>query len=183
MRRLLLLALAVLVPFAALIAFGFSLLKDPPPISLPIAELPLPVVPPPTAAPPVAPPPPARPPLPVDVVVVAPPNPDEPPGHPPPLDPARAQRVAMLAAIEPLVHQCFKDLSERVREPLRVTVTFNTTADGRFEGAMIKRASWPDPHLAACITDSFEDASFEGTGTALRRQVHTFAYDRPDAGR
>ena len=92
-------------------------------------------------------------------------------------------RKPALAAVEPLVRQCFDDARDRVHEPQRVTVTFRTTASGLFENVVIKKSSWPDPLVAACVLDSFEEARFVSTGRASRIQAHTFTFSPADAGR
>lgn len=181
LQRGLLIAALVLVPFAALVAFGFSLLKDPPPIVLQEVRLPPPAPIVAEVIEPVRPVVPLRPPLPIEVAVVAPPNPAEPEPAPVDLSP-QVKRLPMIASVQPMVHQCFLDISERVREPMRVTVGFNTTAEGSFESVVIKKVSWQDPHLIACIQDSFEEARFEPSGFVLRRQTHTFTFAGPDAG-
>lgn len=186
MKRHLLTALAVLVPFAGLVALGFSLLKDPPPLVLPAQTVryePQEVAPPPEPprrAPPTRPLPP---PLPTAVQVVAPPPPAPPAAEPkaPELS-AEAKRLPIIAAVEPMIQQCFRDVSERVQEPMRVTVAFNTTVEGGFENVVLKKTSWQDPNLTACIIDSFEDAHFQPSGFALKRQTYTFTFAAPDGG-
>lgn|GEM_PF-2820927 len=175
MRRHVLVALGVLVPFVALILLGFSLMKDPLPIVLPTPVVRLPPMPPPEPVP-----------APRPVVVVAQPvvAPVAPPPPPPPLPlSAEAKRLPVIAGVEPLVLQCFRDMTDRVREPLSVTVQFNTTLEGGYEGAVIKKASWQDPMLSACILDAFADAKFEPTGMVMRRQSYTFALGDDDGGR
>ena len=88
----------------------------------------------------------------------------------------------MVASVEPLVQQCFRDASDRLREPLKVTVAFSTTAEGGFEGVVIKRASWQEPQLSACVIDAFEDARFEPSGLVTRRRTHTFSFAGLDGG-
>ncbi len=169
MRRHVLVAISVLVPFLVLVLLGFSLMKEPPPIVLPAPVVQLPVLPPPEPVIAVRPPPPPP-------VVVAPP--------PPPVPLSReAKRLPVIAGVEPLVMQCFHDMADRLREPLRVTVQFNTTLEGGYEGAVIKQASWQDPMLSACVLDAFADAKFEPTGLTMRRQTYTFAFGEEDAGR
>ena len=188
MKRHLLIALAVLVPFAGLVAFGFSLLKDPPPMTFPAPEVHYAPPPPPPAPVPlrVEPIRALPPPLPTAVQVVAPPPPAPPPVvaamKPPPELSADAKRLPIIAAVEPMVMQCFKDVAENVREPLRVTVAFNTTIEGGFESVVLKKTSWQDPNLIACIIDSFEDAHFEPSELRQKRQSYTFTFGVPDAG-
>jgi protein TonB len=186
--RHLLIALAVLVPFAGLVALGFSMMKDPPPMVFPS-----PVVriePPPEPAPEPPRPEPIRPmppPLPIEVQVVAPPPP---PAAAPVVVAKRftdlspeAKRLPIIAAVEPMVMQCFRDVTDHVREPMSVTVAFNTTLEGKFDSVVLRKTSWQDPNLTACIIDSFEDAHFEPGGVALRRQSYTFTFAGPDGGR
>jgi hypothetical protein len=175
-----LIALAVLAPFAGLVALGFSLLQDPPPLTFP--EQTVRALPPP---PPVPAPVPLRvgpirvepPPLPIAVQVVAPPAPPA-----PTLLSPEAKRLPIIAAVEPMVQQCFRDLADQVREPMRVTIAFNTTLEGSFESVVLKKTSWQDPNLTACILDSFADAHFEPSGLALKRQSYTFTFAGPDGG-
>jgi hypothetical protein len=54
--------------------------------------------------------------------------------------------------------------------------------DGTYGGVVIKKASWPDPHLASCVLDAFEDARFEPTGFTVKRQTRTFTFGYPDGG-
>lgn len=188
MKQSLLIAVLVLVPFCALVALGFALLKDPPPVELPVVEAPVPPPRPlPPAAAPVALAGPVRHALDVSVPVVVPPEPvpqkPVPPPVPPPDLSEEAKRLPIVAAVEPLVNQCFKDFSDRVHEPMRVIVQFDTTPTGGFSGVVVKKASWPDPQFAACVIDAFEDAHFEPTGFALRRQSRTFTFGYPDGGR
>ena len=186
MTRHVLIALAVLVPFAALVALGFSQLKDPPPLALPAQTVRDEPPPPPPAAPRIEPVRVLPPPLPTVVQVVAPPAPAPPPIAAPVLPPPElspdAKRLPIIAAVEPLVQQCFRDMAEHVREPLRVTVAFNTTTEGGFESVVLKKTSWQDPNLTACILDSFGDAHFEPGGVALKRQSYTFTFAGPDGG-
>lgn len=186
MRRAAWIAAAVLAPFAGLVALGFSLEDEQPRSSLPPPELrlePAPPAPAPAPSPPAPAARPSPPPLPLAIPVVAPPQ-EGPEVKPPPQELSdEARRIPMLAAVEPLVQQCFKDVAERVREPLQVAVAFDTTAAGGFESIVIKKASWQDPHLAACIIDAFEDARFEPSGLVVRRQVRTFTFPRADGGR
>ncbi len=177
MRRHLGTTLLVLVPFALMVAYGFSLLKDPAPISLPEAPArPIPTAPPipdPSPSPTVAAP--AAPPLASPTKLPAP-KPEPTPAAPP-------KPVADLSAVEPLVQQCFADVIDRVRDSMQVTVVFSTTLEGKFEGISVKKTSWQDPHLTACITDAFEESHFAPTGTALHRQSYTFSFAVPDGGR
>lgn len=184
MRRHLLIASLVLIPFAGLVAFGFSLLKDPPPIALPtpaVRYVPQVAVEPEPPAVPVPVPAPAPVEVPVAAPVVVAPPPEPPPPPQPELSP-EAKRLPIIAAVEPLVMQCFRDMTDRVREPLQVTVSFNATGNGRFENVVLKKTSWQDPHLTACVLDSFADAHFEPGGAALKRQSYTFTFAVPDGG-
>jgi hypothetical protein len=189
-KRALLIALLVLVPFGALVALGFSMLKEPPPPPLPDRSLfpnqgtPLKVgsalqaalapdasAPAPIALLPI----PERPLLPLPAPTAPPPE-EEPVAPAVPADP-------VTAGVEPLIQQCFRDVADRVKGPIRVTVAFDPTPGGGYTGVVVKKASWPDPHLTACITDAFEDAKFEPTGFAVRRQTRTFTFGYADAGR
>lgn len=187
MKRALLIAVLVLVPFGALVWLGFSMLNEPPPLVLPEPRhfaSPTPMVAPVPIAGPV------RKALEVSVPVRAPERQPQslaaavsPPAEPPaPVLPAEPTDP-FTASVEPLVQQCFKDVSDRVKDPMRVTVAFDVTAGGGFSGVVVKKASWPDPHLAACIIDAFEDAKFEPSGLQVKRQTRTFAFGYSDAGR
>ncbi len=185
MRRHLLIAVAVLLPFTALVWLGFWLLKDAPSV------VPAPAVrmEPPVAARPHDPPSPRalvpepiRPlPLALEIapLVMQPRSPRE-IAPSPELSP-EAKRLPMLAAVEPLVQQCFMDVSDRVRVPIEVMVSFNATSSGGFENIVIKKTSWQDPQVSACIIDAFEDAHFEPSGLTMRRQAYTFTFV-PDGG-
>ena len=102
--------------------------------------------------------------------------------EPPPEVLEELARKPALAAVDRLVRQCFDDASDRIHEPQRVTVTFGTTDAGRFENVAIKKSSWPDPQVTACVIDSFEEARFESAGRPLRRQSHTFTFSPAHAG-
>ena len=152
-------AAAVLVPFAALVAFGFWQLKNSPTVVQPPTALGIEPSPRPAPAPVALPKP--------QGIETQPPRPE----------------VFSLTRVEPLVHQCFQDVAGRVREPIEVTVSFDTTAEGGFERVVIDKTSWQDPHLMACILDSFEDAPIDRKNLLQGRQTHTFTFNRPDAGR
>ena len=179
MKRGAMIAIAVLVPFVLLIAIGFSLLKDPPPVELPplparVALAPLPEPPPQLERPaplavPRAPPPPSPPTLPAE--------------DPPPEVLEALARKPALATVERRVRQCFDDAKDRVREPQRVTVTYAVTDGGHFEDVVIVKSSWPDPQVTACVVDSFEAAQFESPARPSHRQSYTFTFSPAAAGR
>ena len=182
MKRGLIIAAAVLIPFSVLIALGFSSLHDPPTLAAPPPPIqPAIVLPQPER--PLAPPPPvlvAAPPL-------HPPLPEVQPFRAVPLDPdtppavvAELKRKPIIAAVDPLVRQCFKDAADVIHEPQTITVTFSTNDAGRFEDVVIRSSSWQDPQLEACVIDSFEDATFEAPAHILRRQSHTFTFSPVD---
>lgn len=190
MKNGLLIALAVLVPFAALVALGFGLLKDPPPVEVHEYRAPPPVMPVHDAPPKVNLGGPMRHALDVSVDVKPPPPPPPPPAPAPPAPPPpppvelseEAKKLPVVAAVEPLIMQCFKDIAGHAKEPMRVTVSFEPTAEGGYANVVIKKISWPDPNLSACVLDSFLDAHFQPTGFPLRRQSRTFTYGYTDGG-
>jgi hypothetical protein len=184
MKRALLIALGVLVPFAALVALGFSMLRDPlSPAPEPVpATVPVhvPVNDPGPGPGPVPEPEPAAVPAPVPAAAAVP----APVPAPVAVEPATADepRKPMLEAVRPAVQQCFLDVGERMPAPQKLAVVFDTNPDGTFANVHVKKSSWPDPHLAACVIDAFEETRFEATGTTLRRHAHTFVFTAPDAG-
>lgn len=198
MKRPLLLALAVLVPFLALVGLGLRALEAQPPAVLPTPAPALAPVAEPVAV--LAPPAPAVAPLPAPT---PPPQAEAPPSaNPAEVEPKRARAAdpdeegeargappEAIAAVEPLVAQCFIDSAEgkRKRAPPRATVAFTVLDTGRFDKARVQRQSWPDPHLTACLEDAFADARFEGVtlgprGDTDRRFTYTFRLGGRDAG-
>jgi hypothetical protein len=173
-------ALAVLVPFALLIAIGFSQLKDPPAVVLPPpkpAPLPPPVVAehhPVEVVKPIAPPP-------VEVKAA--------PSSEPGVEAPTAEMLEelakdpMLADVTPMVTQCFLDAKDRTREPQRVTITYGISDAGRFEHVQLKKSSWADPQIDACVLDSFEDAHPVAPLRRGKHLAHTFTFSPADAGR
>ncbi len=185
MKRGVLIALAVLAPFAGLIALGFWLLGGPVAVTVPppAAPAPPPVV---VAAPVPQPAPLAAPAVAVAPAVVAPVDaglPDDDDDEPPREVLDALSRRPGLAGVERLVRQCFDDARDRVRTTQRVTVTYETTDGGRFENVVVKRSTWPDPQIAACVLDAFEESRFELPGKPLRHQAYTFTFSPADAGR
>ena len=178
------LILAVLAPFAGLVAVGFWLLAPPPAGVIsqpqPPLALPAPLTPPPTPAVAPAPPPPTLP-LPAVTQLVS--------GPPEEGDDSLEEAVDALgrkpglAGVDRLVRQCFDDARERVHTPQRVTVTYETTDAGRFRNVVIKRSTWPDPQMGACVLDAFEESQFEAPGRALPRRAETFTFSPAGAGR
>ena len=182
MKRLLFIAVAILLPFAALVVLGFWMLLEPGPVVAP-AETATP-----SAEAAMDPPPSA-------------PAPKSPVGAPsslgpkaalrlPPLVPPLAaevleelRRKPWLFTVDHMVRQCFADVADRYREPQKVTVMFTCNAAGTFDSVVIKQSSWQDPMLDACILDSFEEARFDPGEGGTRRQSHTFTFSPADAGR
>lgn len=170
MKRLLLIAAAVLLPFAALVAWGLSAL-DPEPVALPppVAEpAPMPVEPVPVAraAPPAAPPQPQPAPEPV---------PEEPP-PPPPTDEATI-RQAVVDQLNPVVHLCFLDTNEKLRQAIRIAATFETSETGALYNVRVKMKS-ADPYLVACVQDALEGSVLDkARGLPQGTMRHTFTFD------
>jgi hypothetical protein len=162
MKRALMLAAAVLVPFALLLAVGFFLLAQRPSTA---PELNGP------AASPQPPPQPSAQPSP------------QPPAAPRPVPPrVDEQPTPALASVGPLVKQCFEDTRAHLHQPQKLTVLYDTTAAGAFANVEIAQFTWSDPQLTACILDSFEDARFDGGLPPLARQSWTFTFSPVEPG-
>ena len=171
MKRLLLIAAAVLLPFAALVAWGLSALEREP-IALPppavIEPAPLPEPQPSPIARAAPPPPPPQP---------APPPPEEPPPPaPPPTDEATI-RQAVVDQLNPAVHLCFLDTNEKLRQSIRLSATFDTTETGALYNVRVKMKS-ADPYLVACVQDALEGSVLDkARGLPQGTMRHTFTFD------
>ena len=177
MKRLLLIAAAVLVPFGLLVAWGLSALQDDP-----VALSPLPV---PEAAVVAAPEPPpvvrveVAAPAPAPAVQPAPapaPAPEPAPPEPPAPDEA-ALRAAVVDQLNPVVHVCFLEMNDRLRQAIRVSATFNTTEAGTLNNVRVKMKS-ADPYVVACVQDALEGAVLDkARGLPRGAMRHTFTFD------
>src|SRR5688500_5842253 len=132
MKRPLLIALGVLVPFFAIVAALFALTGAPPPPPAPGPE------PPAEARAPDPPPPPPVIALPHDAGLPisdmdhpVPPAPDDPGAH------RKHDVLAAIEAVRPLVLECFSDTADRYPAPQEVTLSFTVHASGRLESAEV----------------------------------------------
>jgi hypothetical protein len=173
-KRLLLIAAAVLVPFTALVWWGLAAVGHEPgeaaaapavtPVAAP-AELPAPAPAParveaPTAAEPVAPP------------IAAAPEPEPAPQQAD--DPVRAVVVEQL---NPVLQPCFSDQVGRLRKKVRVSTQFDTRPDGSLTHVKVTMKS-ADPYLIACLQDALEGAHLDpARGLPPGALRHTFAFN------
>jgi hypothetical protein len=161
-RRELAIAAAVLVPFAVLVALGFSFSSGGAPAAPGAIRL--------DPAQPAAPPP-ARP---TGPIVEAPRQAS------PAVEAALPPRhlTAPLAAITPHVERCFADEPTRLTGHVEARVRFTPTADGRFTAVRVEAVSTPSPWVVACIEDAFAEVGFTPTGAERAEPaVHTFSYE------
>lgn len=170
MKRLLLIAAAVLLPFAALVAWGLWALESEP-VALPVMPVvepaPMPVEPQPVPVARAAPPP----------APLPQPPPEEPaPPAAPPTDEATV-RQAVVDQLNPAVHLCFLDTNDKLRQAIRVSATFDTTETGALSNVRVKMKS-ADPYLVACVQDALEGSVLD-TARGLPRGTmrHTFTFD------
>lgn len=156
---MLLIAAAVLVPFAALVWWGLAALQHEPqpvtppapPVAAPV-QAPAPAVP---APPRAAPPPVVAPTAPADEPEPAPAaGPDRPPMA------EEAARAAVVEQLKPVVQTCFGDADPRAKRPLRVSALFQTRPDGSVVNVRLKMKS-ADPYLLACVQDALEGAHLD----------------------
>lgn len=177
MKRLLLIAAAVLLPFAALVAWGLSALEREP-IALPppaVEPMPLPSAEPaPAPAPIVRAPPPAAAVAPSAAPVEAPR--EEPPPPAPPTDEATI-RQAVVDQLNPAVHLCFLEQNDRLRQPIRISATFDATETGALSNVRVKMKS-ADPYVVACVQDALEGSVLDkARGLPQGTMRHTFTFD------
>lgn len=166
MKKELLIAAGVLVPFAVLVALGFRYAAPEPG---PVAPGAIPVAPPalPKPSTPAAPAPVAAPRAVGELDAGRSP---EPPAWPRAL-------AAPLAAVAPEVHRCFADARERLRAPVTTKVRFTPTRDGGFAGVAIETTA-PDPWMKACVEDVFEEVRYAPSGAeTFEPAEHTFSFD------
>lgn len=166
MRREFIIVLAVLVPFAALVAAGFAYSQRPVPVGAIAVNAPLSVVPTVPAPVPVAPL--RAPALEAGVVVVD----GRPKDYPPEL-------AAPLKAVERQVATCFDDEQLRAPKGVELTVAFTPTREGAFAQVTVT-SSWQDPYLQACVEDVFAETHWvpEGRET-FAAATHTFQLRKP----
>lgn len=153
MRRELIIAGGVLVPFALLVAAGFYFTpgEPPHPDPLPLGGEAI-LVPRVTVVDAGAPPPAVLPPL------------------PPPFAPELA---APLKAVLPEVQQCFVD--QKLKQAHQVRVHFTPTRDGGFEQVQVDEQN---PYLGACLEDVFAEVRWHPEGPeTFAPAVHTFSFD------
>ena len=154
MRRELIIAAAVLVPFAVLVAAGFYFSPDPPGVVEQVEQ--------------------AESPLPprgegqgegrtaVDAAVPA------------PLPPFPPELQAPLTAVLPEVQRCFAD--QHLKRAREVKVHFTPTPDGGFTQVTIDNQQ--DPYLTACLEDVFAEVRFHPDGRQTwQPATHTFSFD------
>lgn len=173
MKRLFVIAAAVLVPFGVLVAWALSALGEAPPPPLPVHEpLPVPVVVARTEPPPR---PPEPEPLPAPVVEAAPPPAAEEPA-PPPTDEA-VIRAAVVEQLTPQVNTCFLDTAGPLKQTVRISATFETDQAGRLHEVRVKMKS-ADPYLVACVQDTLEGATLDpAKGLPKGTLRHTFSFN------
>ncbi len=151
MRRGLLVAALVLVPFFVLVALGFYFQEAPQP------PLPLAMTEPPTAT-----------------VTTKEPKEAKEPAQPlsPALSPLRREREFVpLAAVEPHIRRCLEDHASHGQ----LTVRFTPQRDGGFGDLAILSNESRSPYLAACVEDVFEEVGFTPSpGPDYEPLTHTF---------
>ena len=154
MKRELIIAAAVLVPFAVLVALGFYFMPDRPPSFIP------------TPSPPGA--------LPRggEGTAVAAPVPDAAVQRPP----FTPELEAPLTAVLPEVQRCFAD--QHLARAREVKVHFTPTPDGGFSDVKIDDTQ--DPYLSACLEDVFAEVRFHPDGRQTwQPATHTFSFGGP----
>ncbi len=173
MKRLVLIAAAVLVPFGLLVAWGLAALGDePPPLPPPARVEPAPPAPAVVESPPVArvPPPPAPQPA---------PPPEPPPEEPPPPGPRdeATVRAAVVDQLNPVVHICFLEMNDRLKQSIKVVTSFDTTETGALTNVSVKMKS-ADPYVVACVQDALEGATLDqARGLPNGTMRHTFSFN------
>lgn len=152
MKREWVIVAGVLVPFAVLVAAGFSFSLEPaPPLPVvPVSQSPLPVGPLGEAE--------GR----IEPVVPRPEKPTLPP-----------ELEAPLKAVLPEVRQCFRD--QKLKAARSVKVRFTPTRDGGFEKVEVDEQN---PYLAACLEDVFAEVAWRPDGRqTFEPAAHTFSFD------
>lgn len=166
MRRELIIVLAVLVPFAALVAAGFAYSYRPAPDGSIAVNRPAPLVLHAAPAPAVVEPGPS-PALDAGALVDASPK-----AYPPEL-------AAPLKAVERQVATCFDDEHLRAPKGVELTVAFTPTRDGAFAQVTVT-SSWQDPYLQACVEDVFAETHWVPAGQeTFAAATHTFQLRKP----
>ncbi|MDP1822671.1 MAG: hypothetical protein Q8L48_05500 [Archangium sp.] len=150
MRRELLIAAAVLVPFGVLVAAGFYFSPEPAPFIPSEVEKPF---------------------IPSEV---------EGPSAQLPLDSARGERspvfppglAAPLTAVLPEVKRCFAD--QHLKQLHEVRVRFTPTRDGGFDRVEVDEQN---PYLQACLEDVFAEVAWHPSGPETYTPAeHTFSF-------
>jgi hypothetical protein len=80
---------------------------------------------------------------------------------------------ALVAPLEPQVRRCFSDAHVRGR----IHVRFTPQRDGGFEGITVDQNSTQNPYLAACVEDVLQGAAFQPSpGPDYERVDFTFSF-------
>ncbi|MBL8954435.1 MAG: hypothetical protein JNK82_26895 [Myxococcaceae bacterium] len=174
MKRLMLIAAAVLVPFAVLVGWGLSALSDTPP---PVPVSSRPAQPPPLPTVVQAEPPPAPRAGRIEPAAEAPVEPP-PPVEPTPPEPRAVEpKAAVVKQLEPLVNLCFIDDSARLRQVVRVSTVFEPMPDGTLSRVQV-RMMGADPYVTACVQDALEGARLSlPQGMSQGSMRHTFIFN------
>ena len=155
MRRELIIAAAVLVPFAVLVALGFAFSPDPAPLGIVEQHQPPPEAKGQGDAP--------------AAVVFAVDASVQSPLSPPELE-------APLRAVLPEVQRCFAD--QHLARAREVKVHFTPTPDGGF--SEVKIDDTQDPYFSACLEDVFAEVRFHPDGRQTwQPATHTFSFGGP----
>lgn len=155
-RRELIIVVAVVVPFLALVILALSVPLRP--------DAPLPVTP--TPAPPLT----------TNSVqaaapVIAPALVLDAGG-----DELPRELAAPVKAVTPEILRCFGDQRAHLSGVQRLAVSFTPTSDGGF--ARVRVPTGGNPYLSACVEDVFEEVHFMPTGLeTFRPATHTFVFD------
>ncbi len=157
-RRELLLIVAVVVPFLALVILA---------LSVPLG----PDAPPPVTASATPPPPPTNPTQPTAPVIVPRAVVLDAGG-----DEVSPELAAPVKAVTPEILRCFADQRAHLSGVQRLAVGFTPTSDGGFAGVRVPTGG--NPYLSACVEDVFEEVHFTPTGLeTFRPATHTFVFD------
>jgi hypothetical protein len=159
MRREVIIAGAVLVPFAVLVAAGFYFTPSDPKIESPLPRggegqgEGIPAVPQPQT-------------------ILLRPDAGPPPAAPPPAPEFPPELAAPLKAVLPEVRRCFAD--QHLKATHEVRVRFTPTRDGGFTGIQVDEQN---PFLAACLEDVFAEVAWHPEGPeTFAPATHTFSF-------
>ncbi len=86
---------------------------------------------------------------------------------------------APLRAVKREVERCFADQAAHHAEPGAARVRFRPMADGGFADVRVESDTWQDPYLDACLTDVFEELTYQPSGREdFATTTHTFRFER-----